>query len=676
MPSHLTEPGLTRRDFLRNTGATVSGAALTALTPAVESAQALAAAAGKPAPNGRRVIVLGFDGLSPILAEKWMGEGKLPNFSALRERGGFGHLGTTNPAQTPVSWSSFATGMNPGKTNIYDFLRRDPDTYYPDFSMVTVKKAKFLLDLIPVQKAHVTNMRDGTSVWRYTSDAGLRTDVIHPPVAFPPEPVNGALLSGLGVPDLRGTLGTYSFYTTEAPSNADTEFGGKILQIRPVNGLVETVLHGPRSPVNDKSLDVVVPLVFRLERATAVTIQLQGQSERVPVGAWSRWFTVTFELTPFVSITGMTRFHVNSLTPEIQIYCSPVNFHPMKPVLPISYPKAFATKLAESIGYYKTLGWATDTWAFDEGRLPSSVFLEDLHYTLDKETQMFEYMLQRPSSLLIDVFMETDRAQHMFWRLIDPEHPAYNAAEAAQYGDSILHVYQKADAIVGKALAACDDHTDLFVISDHGFHSFRQALNTNTWLAKNGYLTLAGEPGRDRNLDDLFGRGQFWPNVDWSKTRAYALGLGQVYINLRGREREGIVSPGEDYEGVRNELIERLADIRDAKGARVVRRVYRREEIYSGEHFTEMPDLVLGLESGFRVSWQTSLGGIPKDVLEDNDRFWSADHCSVDPEITAGCIFSNQKLDLTGAHMIDMAPTILSRLGLPVPGDMDGRPLI
>ena len=148
-----------------------------------------------------------------------------------------------------------------------------------------------------------------------------------------------------------------------------------------------------------------------------------------------------------------------------------------------------------------------------------------------------------------------------------------------------------------------------------------------------------------------------------------------MYINLRGREAEGIVSPGEEYEGVRNELIEGLADIRDAKGNRVVRRVYRREEIYSGAHYTEMPDLVLGLESGFRVSWQTSLGGIPKDVLEDNDRFWSADHCSVDPEITSGCIFSNQKLDLSGAHMIDMAPTILNRLGLPVPGDMDGRPL-
>ncbi|HET9252726.1 MAG TPA: nucleotide pyrophosphatase, partial [Candidatus Eisenbacteria bacterium] len=207
------------------------------------------------------------------------------------------------------------------------------------------------------------------------------------------------------------------------------------------------------------------------------------------------------------------------------------------------------------------------------------------------------------------------------------------------------------------------------------FSSFRRAVNINTWLVRNGYMTLkSDDPVRDRNLEDLFGRGTFWPNVDWSRTRAYALALGQIYVNLEGRERHGVVRRGAEYEALRKELVQKFGDLRDPEqgGVRVVRRVFTRDELYRGPYFSEAPDLVVGFERGYRVSWQTSLGGIPPEVFEPNERRWSADHCSVDPAHVPGVLFSSRPLGKPEARIIDIAPTVLSRLGVAPAKDMDG----
>ena len=236
----------------------------------------------------------------------------------------------------------------------------------------------------------------------------------------------------------------------------------------------------------------------------------------------------------------------------------------------------------------------------------------------------------------------------------------------------------RADTLVGRFLQKTKDgRTTVLVVSDHGFSSFRKAVNINTWLVRNGYMTLSRtDPVRDRNLEDLFGRGTFWPNVDWSKTRAYALALGQIYVNLKGREREGIVAPGTEYEALRKELIQKFGALKDPDtGDPVVHHVYAREEIYRGPYFREAPDLVVGFERGYRVSWQTSLGGIPSRVFEPNERRWSADHCSVDPSQVPGVLFASRPLEKKDARIIDLAPTVLRRLGLPVPADMDGTDL-
>jgi predicted AlkP superfamily phosphohydrolase/phosphomutase len=232
------------------------------------------------------------------------------------------------------------------------------------------------------------------------------------------------------------------------------------------------------------------------------------------------------------------------------------------------------------------------------------------------------------------------------------------------------------DSIVGDAMKAADQHNAaLIVLSDHGFASFRKAVNYNTWLVVNGYLVLkSGVRVKERNLEMLFSQGQFWENVDWSKSRAYAMGLGEVYINVKGREAQGIVQPGPEYDALKVELKQRLTQFTDPEtGDKVVRRVLAREEIYKSFDPNMIPDLFVTNNDGYRVSWQTALGGIPKDLLEPNKQVWSGDHCSVDPEIVKGIFFYNRKLTTDRPpYIADIYPTVLGLLGVKAPYELDG----
>ena len=638
-----------------------------------------------PAQPRERVYILGFDGMDPVITERLMAEGKLPNLSSMKHRGAMRRLETTNPAQSPVAWSSFSTGMNPGKTRIYDFLTRNPATYYPDFSTVSIQRGKFALGFLPTKAPTVTNNRKGTTFWQIASGQGVRAAVLEAPINFPPEKLqNGVLLSGLGVPDIRGTMGTFSYWATNATSLGDTEMGGKVARLKvDASGRARSVVHGPRNPLAKRDQDgripdLTIPIEFQRLRGNpgSVKISLQGRVRTVRQGAWSDWYPVSFHVAPMISVRGIARFHVVEAFPELRVYLSPINFDPRKPPIPISQPTSFSAEAAQRVGLYKTLGWPEDTWALNEEAIDERIFLEDLHFTFDRQRALvFDTLERTDPDLFVTVFQSTDKVQHMFWRLIDPEHPMYNRRLAAQYGDAIDRVYMRADTLVGRFLekARAKDAT-LLVLSDHGFSSFRRAVNINTWLVRNGYMTLKStDPVRERNLEDLFGRGTFWPNVDWSKTRAYALALGQIYVNLKGRERHGVVERGAEYEALRKELIQRFGDLRDSDtGARVVRRVFTRDELYRGPYFHEAPDLVVGFERGYRVSWQTSLGGIPPQVFEPNERRWSADHCSVDPAHVPGVLFSSRPLGKAEARIIDIAPTVLTRLGVKPPAGMDG----
>jgi predicted AlkP superfamily phosphohydrolase/phosphomutase len=635
-----------------------------------------------------RIYILGFDGMDPRIAEKLMAEGKLPNLSWMKEHGAMRPLMSTNPAQSPVAWSAFSTGMNPGKTRIYDFLKRNPNTYFPDFSTVTIRRGKFALGFLPTRAPTVTNNRKGTTFWQIASGRGVKTAVIEAPINFPPEKLpKGVLLSGLGVPDIRGTMGTFSYFATDATGAGDTEMGGKVARIRvDSRGRARSVVHGPRNPFAARDQeghipDLTIPVEFqRLKgRPPAVRIALQGQVSVVRQGDWSDWYNIRFTIAPLVTVRGIARFHIMEAYPELRVYLSPICFDPRHPPIPVSQPPAYSADLARQNGLYKTLGWPEDTWALNEEKIDEMVFLEDLNMTFDGQRRNVLWTVNSMEpDLFVTVFQATDKVQHMFWRLIDPKHPMYNRRLAAQYGDAIYDVYMRADSLVGTFLARCrDGRGTLLVVSDHGFSSFRKAVNINTWLVRNGYMTLSRtDPVRDRNLEDLFGRGTFWPNVDWSKTRAYALALGQIYVNLRGRESRGIVAPGAEYDALVRELVQKFGALRDPDtGEPVVRRVYTRDEIFHGPYVNEAPDMVVGFQEGYRVSWQTSLGGIPPNIIEPNERRWSADHCSVDPELVPGVFFCNRPVASATANIEDVAPTVLTRLGITPPADMDGRDL-
>lgn len=666
---------------------------------------------GKPVRRAeQRVFVIGFDGMDPTLAKRWMDEGKLPNFKRLAETGTYSVLASTQPSESPTAWSSFATGVNPGKHNIYDFLLRDFRTYLPDFNMIRKEPPRFLWGLIPTKRARVVSTRGGTSFWVRAADDGVRTTVLTVPVTFPPEELaHGAMLGGLPLPDVRGTLGTFYYWATDLSSfeEGNTEFGGFLKRLLFDGGVAETLLKGPENPIlrqeeealkekrkgaglGDKEQerleelatgkDISLPMKVRwTEGSGRAEIEIQGRKLSLKAGEWSPWVPLAFKVNFLVTVRGMTQFFVAQADRELQIYASPVNLDPRDPPIPISKPDRFSAELARQIGLYRTLGWAESAdKALNEGRLDEAAFLYDCDRAMDdRERIILQKLKDDDWDLFVTAIETTDRVSHMMWRLIDPRHPVYDADLAARYGDAIEKTYRRADDLVGRLLARLPKDAVFMVMSDHGFHSFRREVNLNTWLVQNGYMVFHGQEGAKRGLEDLFGRGRFWEGVDWSKTRAYALGLGQIYFNLKGRESQGIVSTGAEYGALQEEIATRLVEVKDPDtGEKVFREIYRRDDIYEGEFLRSAPDLQVGFNDGYRVGWQDTLGGIRRAVVENNNRKWSGDHCATATEISGGVFFSNRRIAAAEPGIMDLAPTVLKLLEVPLPSDLDGKPLM
>ncbi len=665
-----------------------------------------ACGSGHPAEKFKqKLVILGFDGLDPRLVRKWMDEGKLPNMQKLAKRGsGVQALETTHSPESPTAWASFATGVNAGKHNIYDFLVRDTSTYLPDLGMVHREPPHFILNYIPISKPDIRSIRGGTSFWVTAGRAGVRSSELTVPVTYPPEEVpNGEMLAGLPLPDIRGTMGTFYYFGTDLSryEEGNTEFGGILKRLVFEGDVAQTELVGPPNPIvrqqlreirskpasSDADRMKIAELQSREDVRLPVTIHWnrQGKSATVDIGdssihlaehEWSKWVNLDFSINLLVRVHGMVQLYLIGAGSELQLYISPVNWRPDSPPAPMSTPARFAADLFERLGPYRTLGWAEATWPLNEDRIDEKTFMDDLFRAFDDRAQV---ILQRLDThqwdLLVGVIESTDRVQHMMWRLIDPTHPMYDKALAAKFGDAIERVYRKCDEFVGEVMQRVGPTTPIMIVSDHGFHSFRQSVNLNTWLVQQGFMAIQGQQPGEKKLQDLFGGGTFWENVDWSRTKAYAMGLGQIYLNLKGREAHGIISPGAESTAVQNDLAARLMTMTDPNtGTRMVDAVYKADDVYSGEFKKNAAELQIGLAEGYRVSWQSTLGGSPPGIVYPNMKKWSGDHGSYDYKQTAGTLISTQPV-AGNAQIIDIAPTVLKYFGLPIPSDIDGKPL-
>ena len=652
----------------------------------------------------QKLVILGFDGMDPDLARMWMEQGKLPNMAKLAAQGGLYPLETAHSPESPTAWASFATGVNAGKHNIYDFLVRDTATYLPDLAMVKREPARFLFNYIPIARPKLSSTRGGTSFWVTAGRAGVRSSILTVPVTFPPEDVpNGELLAGLPLPDIRGTMGTFYYFATDLSryEEGNTEFGGILKRLVFDGNVARADIIGPPNPIVgqqtralraqgelsdedkarlsdlDANADVKIPFTITWNReARSANVDLGGQTVHLNEREWSRWIDLEFRVNMLVKVRGMAQLFLIKAGNDLQLYISPVNWHPQDPPAPMSSPASFATDLYERLGPYRTLGWPEATWPLNEERIDEATFMDDLARAFnDRAETILNRIDARSWDLLVGVIETTDRVQHMMWRLIDPQHPMYDAELARRHGGAIEQVYRQADTFVGQVMARLEPATTVMIVSDHGFHPFRWSVNLNTWLVQNGYMTLQGQQPGDKKLDDLFGGGTFWENVDWSRTRAYAMGLGQIYVNLQGREGRGVVAAGAEYEQLLNALVTDLKAMTDPRdGGHVVRNVYKRGDIYSGPYFNDAADLQVGFETGYRTSWQTALGGTPPRLIEPNMKKWSGDHGSYDYLTTAGLLVTNAK-PAAAPRIIDIAPTVLKFFGVAIPQDTDGKPL-
>jgi predicted AlkP superfamily phosphohydrolase/phosphomutase len=625
----------------------------------------------------RRVVVLGVDGMDYEVARRMQDAGQLPNLSAIASDGAFVPLKTTIPPQSPVAWSTFTAGAGAGTHGIADFIERDELDLLPRFSMSRVTPSGLRLNIgsysFPLRSGTVELLRTGTPFWDYLCDHGIPGRILRVPANFPPQSKCASMecLAGMGTPDLLGSYGTFTYFTSD-PKQAGREAGGGVIRLMAMrNGAATGQLPGPANEYRSRASRTSVELKFFCDATTdAVKIELPGTQLVLAKGEWSGWVPVEFPmLGSLAGARGICRFLVRSVHPHLNVYVSPVNIDPMHPALPISFPAKMSRRLAESVGRFHTQGMPEDTKALSAGVLDDEEFYAQAQWLLDESIRMLRFELdQCREGFLFFYFSATDQCSHAFWRQFDTQSVNYNADFAARHGNPVEQLYERIDGVVGKVRVTLNRPDDvLLVMSDHGFAAFKREVELNQWLRKEGYLVVKPEARlRNAGLGD----------IDWANTRAYNIGLNSIYINMAGRESSGIVAKS-DAPPLMKEIARRLEALKDFDtGTSVVSRVWLGRETYAGPHVDELPDLIVGFRPPYRISWRSAVGEIiAGPICKTNTDKWSGDHC-VDPEFVPGVLFSSVRLRPGDASLQDMAPTVLGLYGIDTPAQMAGRPLI
>jgi predicted AlkP superfamily phosphohydrolase/phosphomutase len=566
-----------------------------------------------------------------------------------------------------VAWSSFQTGVNPGKHNIYDFLNRDVRTYLPELSSARIIEGqatgwrKWFGN-----KTSVRLLRKSQPFWKILGDYGTFSTILRVPITFPPERFFGLSLSSMCTPDLRGTQGSFTLFTTD-PEEARATTGGLRIQVSRNGQRIEAYLPGPPKPMGSEPADFQTLLNIRVfDEQQSIEVRNGSEKIVVPLHKESDWLRIEYRIGWFTKVRGLCKLRLESLAPHFRLYVSPIHLDPERPAMPISHPLYFSMYLAKLHDSFGTLGLAEDTWGLNSGVVGEEAFLEQAWAIHDeRERMLFDSLRRMQRGLTVCVFDGPDRIQHMFWRHDVADHPANRGRDTLKHRNVIDDMYVRMDELIGRVRKEVKDDDYLFVLSDHGFCDFSRGVNLNAWLRENGYLTVNETAGP---------AGEYFEGVDWGKTKAYAFGLTGIYINQSGRESKGIVPPSESA-ALRQEIVNKLTGLQDPdRRCQAVFKVHDCHQEYSGPYVSNGPDVIVGYEKGYRASWENAVGRCDGPVFRDNDRPWSGDHC-VDPALVPGMLFCNRPLaqNITPSIM-DFAPTILTLFGVPMPAYFDGKP--
>ncbi|MGO9111217.1 MAG: alkaline phosphatase family protein, partial [Thermoguttaceae bacterium] len=577
--------------------------------------------------------------------------------------------------------ASFINGAGPGSHGIFDFIHRHPEGQCtPFFSAAETLPAQgsWLIGEHRVQapiwpfnhKPPATVLRrQGVPFWAYLDERGIPSTFYDLPCDYPATPCKHGhhhrCLSGMGTPDMLGTYGTYQYFSEDGPAETHDEPGGKRSQLSFTMETAKASLVGPQNTsLKDPRPARIELLVHRDRRANAAVIELPDRKVLLRAGQWSPWIKLDFRLSspldlPDSRVSGICRLLLQEVAPNFRLYVSPINIDPSNPAMRISEPETFVREISSDLGLFGTTGFQEDHKALSNGVFSEEQFIAQAQSVLDERLRLLDYAMGHyDDGVLFFYFSSTDLQAHMLWWDSDKKHPTKSAAQVQSGFAHVRRLYAKLDAVVGEILARYDRRATILMLSDHGFANFGRQFNLNSWLRDQGYLG-------PRNCTSIMA------DVDWTQTRAYGLGINGLYLNLRERERDGIVDPSQK-EALLSELVARLEAVRDDDDSRVIGRVYRADHVYSGDATALAPDLIVGYNRGYRASWATCLGGLTDPVLMDNDSAWSADHCA-DAGQVPGVLFSNRPLEARAPSLIDVAPSILAEFGLPVPSSMEGK---